>query len=92
MRSTAWLAAAILGAGILLGCRTVWVHPKATAEKYQTDFARCKYGMTPAELERIMDDPHKDFPPQRRDWKRCMQLLGWHTKVGSRSHRAWDTP
>ena len=38
-------AALILAAVFAVGCRTVWVHPEATAEKYQKDTFFCKYGI-----------------------------------------------
>ena len=76
---------------ILSGCRIVWVHPDATAEKYQEDTVRCKYGMTPAELQQLVDAASQPLPPQRRNWRQCMQLLGWKTKAAPRAHEVWDT-
>ena len=75
---------------ILLGCRIVWIHPEATAEKYQADTLRCKYGMTPAEFQQAVDTANGQIPPYRRNWRECMQMLGWKTKTDSRDHRPWD--
>jgi len=49
------LAAAILVAlmaGCVAGCRTVWVHPEASATKYRDDRYLCRYGeVRPTEQE-----------------------------------------
>ncbi|HZM27945.1 MAG TPA: hypothetical protein VFB89_11345 [Gemmatimonadales bacterium] len=76
----------------LVGCRTVWVHAGATEQKYRDDTARCKYGMTAAERDRLMADPTAQVPPHRRDWQECMQLLGWTRETEPRAHAPWDTP
>ena len=41
------MIAALLGSAMLLtGCRTVWVHPDASAEKYHEDTVRCQFGIS----------------------------------------------
>ena len=92
MRVYTRLALAIVCAAILFGCRSVWVHPEATAEKYQEDTARCKYGMTSSELEEVINDPDRQMPRHRDDWRECMQLLGWTTETDYRSEPVWDRP
>jgi hypothetical protein len=71
----------------ILGCRTVWVHPEATQEKYTQDFYRCRFGADPPTAEEIRAG---DQPPltKRRDWEECMALLGWTSRVGMR----WSEP
>jgi hypothetical protein len=69
---------------VSVGCRTVWVHPDASHEKYTSDFYRCRFGTEPPTPEEI---EHGELPTitPRRDWKQCMALLGWRTKTGMRS-------
>jgi hypothetical protein len=74
------------------GCRSVYVHPEATAEKFERDQIRCKYNMNQAELDRVLSDPSQDVPKIRRDWKRCMLLLGWDTQSGFRWSNVWARP
>lgn len=69
------------------GCRTVFVHPDATQEKYTADFYRCRFGTEPPTQEEIHRGDLPTLNP-RRDWKHCMALLGWTTKVGMR----WSPP
>ena len=77
---------------VLSGCRSVWVHPEATADKHREDLARCKYGISSAEADEIVTNPDRQIPPHRPDWRNCMELLGWSTKTARRGHRIWDTP
>ena len=86
------LAAVALAGSSLLGCRLVWVHPEATEQKFQEDTAHCKYGITATELVETMKSRAAPVPPLHRDWRNCMQLLGWATEVKPRGHRLWDTP
>lgn len=44
----------------LVGCRTVWVHPNATADKYADDTFFCKYGIERSEW----------VPPEPREGER----------------------
>ena len=50
---------ATLLAASAFGCRTVWVHPEATAEKYSGDLFFCHYGVERVvwEAERARDAP-----------------------------------
>ena len=73
------------------GCRSVWVHPDASEVKYQNDMARCKYGTSSEELQRILATETSPIPQYRSDWKRCMDLLGWHTQVRRRSSPPWGS-
>lgn len=84
------LAIATTIAVLVAGCRTVWVHPDATAEKYAEDIARCKYGLTAAEVNHIVLNSGEALPPHRRNWKQCMQILGWSTETKPRAHPLWD--
>ena len=83
----------VLSASLLLctaGCRSVWVHPEATQEKFTHDQARCMYGMSSEEADRILLNPDEVPPSPRKGWKRCMTLLGWDTVTGARAGRQWD--
>jgi len=85
-----WKPAIAVPIGLLIvGCRVVWVHPEASAEKYETDVAHCKYGLTAVDLNRTIQ-AGKALPPHNRNWKQCMQLLGWSTETKPRAHRLWD--
>ena len=81
---------------VLVGCRTVWKHPDASAEMYREDRVRCQFGMTPAELDRLYEryteDPASQMPRARRGWKQCMVARGWTTSVGSRARKPWSQP
>ena len=73
----------VLAVTSLLGCRTVWVHPEASQEKYASDFYRCRFGAEPPTNEQI----HAGALPSvsaRPDWEQCMGLLGWTPEVGMR--------
>ena len=74
---------------LLSGCRTVWLHPDASAEKYEKDSIRCKYNMNPRELDHILSDPNQPEPRIRSDWKRCMALIGWSSRTDSSGNPAW---
>lgn len=74
---------------LVSGCRTVWMHPNATAAMYQNDILRCKYRMTPEELQRLLTDPDASLPEYRTDWKQCMELLGWEPERRSASRPPW---
>lgn len=91
------LIALVLGCTVVLvGCRTVWEHPDASAEKYREDRVRCQFGMTPAELDRLYEryskEPEFQMPRARRGWKQCMVARGWTSSVGSRSESPWSQP
>jgi hypothetical protein len=77
---------------LISGCRTVWVHPNASAQMYEADILRCKYRMTPEDLQRLLADPNAPLPDYRSDWKQCMELLGWETDRRSRSSAPWGVP
>jgi hypothetical protein len=89
----------------LLGCRSVWVHPDATAEKYANDLFFCRQGMERSEWQARAESEFDtrsdrawalegtDEPKVvNRAWKSCMVSLGWDTVVGSRSSPPWRTP
>lgn len=89
------MLAALLGSAVLLtGCRTVWVHPDASAEKYHEDTVRCQFGISSTELERLHEryatEPEFRLPEARSGWTRCMEARGWSTRVGLRSKASWD--
>jgi len=71
------------------GCRTVYVHPEATAATFHRDQTRCQYGLSPEEFERAVSTPGQPLPAMRRDWKRCMAALGWDTRTEFRSAEPW---
>ena len=61
-------------------------HSKA---QHQNDILRCKYRMTPEELQRLLTDPDASLPEYRTDWKQCMELLGWEPERRSASRPPW---
>ena len=69
------------------GCRSVWVHPDASHEKYSADLYRCRYGVDPPTADEIRSGTVAS-PRARRDWKLCMNTLGWSPRVGM----SWDPP
>ena len=71
------------------GCRSVYVHPDATAEKFEVDSTRCKYNMNPTDFRNVLADSSQDVPVIRTDWKRCMVALGWETRGGVRAENIW---
>ena len=80
----------VLAAAVLLtGCRTIWIHPDATPEKYEDDKYFCQHGvergegLPPAETESERAWALEE-PPSRADWKQCMLRLGWDTIPGAR--------
>ncbi len=75
--------------GSVMGCRTVWVNPGASSAKYQADIYQCRYGTEAPTDKEIRSG---DLPPvsARRDWKECMALLGWTTRVGMRSSEPYS--
>lgn len=104
MRDSAILSTALLVAAVLVGCRTVWVHPEATAKKFDEDTFFCKYGIERSEWE---PDPAEPTTDSERawafeggsqpatvspGWKRCMLKLGWDTSVSFRSAKPWRKP
>ncbi len=94
----------ILSAILLLGCRSVWVHPEATAQKYEGDLFFCKHGVERSEWKpdpgEVATDSDREWAlgggsqptVVREGWKHCMIRLGWHTVVGGRSEKPWRTP
>lgn len=96
----------ILGLLLLASCRSVWVHPEATEEKYAADLFFCQRGVeldewqasggavTETRSERVWAlNPAVDaVGGMRPDWKQCMVALGWHTVARSRRNPAWMTP
>jgi hypothetical protein len=91
--------AATLIAVSLVGCRTVWVHPEATAQKYADDTFFCKYGVERSEWVSeagVEAERQRALAPAggviNRAWKHCLRELGWTTTTGSRSNEAWSTP
>ena len=77
----------VMLASLLLGCRTVWVHPEASQQKYTEDYYSCRFGTEPPTQEAIRQGELPDVAA-RPDWKQCMALLGWTSKVGMR----WNEP
>jgi len=51
------------------GCRTVWVHPQADADRYAADQRACR-GQAAA--------------GGRGDWHACMEARGWSPTLGLR--------
>lgn len=90
-----------LGALLLLGCRSIWYHPQATAEKYEQDLFFCQHGMelsewqarhAGTESERAWALGQRAVPgPVQHGWKQCMVRLGWNTRVGFRSEPPWSS-
>lgn len=97
--------AVVVGALLLVGCRTVWVHPEATADKYASDLFFCQRGIELSEWR----ETHETSTGTRSDrawalgddaapaaelpgWKHCMIRLGWDTRVGFRSEAPWSSP
>ena len=78
---------AVLGTG----CRTVWVHPEATQEKWSQDFYLCRFGAKPPTAEDLQDADRPVLVP-RSDWKHCLATLGWTTRVRPRSSPPFSTP
>ena len=60
------LGLAVLGS---TGCRTVWVHPRADAQRYAADRSAC-HGQVAA--------------GGRGDWHACMEARGWSPTLGMR--------
>ena len=83
-----WKLASLLGlfALFLVGCRSVWVHPEASAEKYAHDLHVCRYGTEPSVAAGA--SPGR----AQRGWKQCMVGLGWETDTGFRSNQPWSKP
>jgi hypothetical protein len=80
---------------LLLGptsCRTTWVHPEATQQKYAHDSYKCQYGTEPPSAEQIRGSGTLPVTERRRDWKACMALLGWSRDTRMRSSEPWGTP
>ena len=66
------------------GCRSVWVHPEATKEKYETDLSSCKYGVKLGNSDSSGSTVATSGKVDR-DWKHCMVSLGWGTTASLRS-------
>ena len=93
---------------LLLGCRTIWVHPDATAEKYYNDLFFCRYGIersewkpepdsggtaTDSERAWALEGEEVEVPRKMNpDWKKCMVRLGWTTSTGGRGDEPWWKP
>jgi hypothetical protein len=84
MRTRLLILALLLATNGALGCRTVWVHPEASREKYTADSYRCRYGQAPPSEEEILQGEIPDVR-RRHGWKECMALLGWTPKTGMRA-------
>ncbi len=63
--AVSWLS---LGALVLVGCRTVWVHPEATADKYADDTFFCKYGIERSEWVPPEPEPGERVTQSDRAW------------------------
>ena len=86
MRTTTCILLGLLAASTT-GCRTVWVHPEATQEKYSHDMYWCRYGAEPP-------DPNKMYEARpvlhlHRDWPICMESLHWSKTTGVRSDKPY---
>lgn len=87
MRVTGLLFLAV--ATLLCGCRTIWMHPEATPEKYEDDKYFCQRGVERGENPPGVDTESERAwalgeSPARADWKQCMLRLGWETIPGAR--------
>ena len=82
------LAGLLLALLVTAGCRNVWVHPEATAEKYNSDLYLCKYG-TPQPTAEEYANPNRVVPKVRRDWKLCMAAQGWELDTRHRSSKPY---
>jgi hypothetical protein len=67
---------------LCLGCRTVWIHPNATPEKFETEKAQC--------LREIGSPPSDGVA--YRNWKACLLANGWTATTGFRSSPAVRPP
>lgn len=73
--------------GAAVGCHAALTKEAADA-KWREDYAHCRYGMTPAQLEELPDTAGP--PPKNRDCESCLQALGWQTRAGPRLGPEWD--
>ncbi len=108
MKCAVGIASLLLASLSLVGCRTIWVHPDATAEKYENDMFFCRYGIersewkpepkpdepvTESERAWALEGPNEVPPGEvRAGWKKCMVRLGWSTSSSGRGDRPWRTP
>jgi hypothetical protein len=81
VRRTALFLMLALG---IVGCRTVWVHPDASAQKYADDMFWCQYGYHRG--DEIAE--HTAPRPLHRGWRECMGALGWEPRRGVK----WELP
>ena len=88
MKTKIAVLALLLAVGSGLGCRTIWIHPGATQQKYTDDLYRCRFGAEPPSEAEIRNGEMPAAIKVRRDWKECMALLGWSHEVGMR----WSKP
>ena len=87
MKTTALLA--LTATALLPGCRTIWLHPDATVEKYEDDKYFCQHGVERGESEPGVQTESErawalSISQARADWKQCMVRLGWETIPGAR--------
>ena len=89
-RSIKLLPLLFLLSTVAIGCRTIWVHPEATEAKWDKDFYRCRFGMTPEQLEARNENPDAESLRLNPSWEACLSESGWDTRPGSNLGPQWD--
>ena len=73
-----------------LGCQTL-ITDEAADEKWRVDYAHCRFGMTPEQLDEYSENPDTaEAPRPRRGWQSCLQAVGWDTQARARLGPEWD--
>ncbi len=72
-----------------LGCQGLFESDAADA-KWRADYARCRFGTTPEQLESLNESPDAERPRQKPGWEACLTDAGWQIRPRSSFGPKWD--
>jgi len=85
MRWPAILVLALLASG----CKSLF-DSEAADKKWQTDYARCRFGMTLEQLDEHNAQPEPAGLPQNPHWRACLAEAGWQTDPAVTRGPEWE--
>ena len=72
-----------------LGCGSLFNSEAADAQ-WRVDYAQCRFGKTPEQLEAINQDSEAKAPYQNVAWKACLTEKGWNIDPGRPLGPEWE--
>ncbi len=84
-----FLLLALLLPALATGCQSLFDSEAADA-KWKDDYARCRFGKTPEQLDQHNENPEAAGLPQSPGWRACLTEAGWQTDPSSTLGPRWD--